>query len=83
MSTQSLAGNSWEKALFTFDERIIREEARRQNVTMPTENKLFWFTVAGGILRSKRATEFDKSCALHIINEVKSELLRRAYTAID
>ena len=50
---------------------------------MPTENKLFWFTVAGGIMRSKRSTEFDKSCALHIINEVKSELLRRAYTTVD
>ena len=65
--------------MFTFDERVIREEAKRQGVTMPYENKLFWFTVAGGILRSRRATEFDKSCAMHIINEVKSDLLKRAY----
>ena len=79
MSTQSLSGNSWEEALFTFDERIIREEARKQGVTMPTENKLFWFTVAGAVMRSKAATDFDKACAMHIIDKVHSDLLKRAY----
>jgi hypothetical protein len=50
---------------------------------MPTENKLFWFTVAGAVMRSKVATDFDKACAMHIIEEVHSELLKRAYKQKD
>lgn len=78
-----LSGNTWEQALFTFDENEIRTVAKKYGVTMPTENKLFWFTVAGAVMRSKAATDFDKACAMHIIEEVHSELLKRAYKQKD
>lgn len=84
MSTPKIrSGNEWEEALFTFDKNTIREVAKAYGVTMPTENKLFWFTVAGAIMRSRASTDFDKACAMHIINEVHSELLKRAYTKRD
>jgi hypothetical protein len=39
--------------------------------------------VAGAVMRSKAATDFDKACAMHIIEEVHSELLKRAYKQKD
>ena len=75
----SLRGNEWERALFTFDEQAIRAVAKKYGVTMPTNNELFWFTVAGAVLRSKESYPFEILTAKEIINQTHSKLLRRAY----